>query len=157
MKLYIFKIPALTICFIFFNFFSYSQTIQHTENQKEGNYNTTIILNFKKDTDREYTTFQKLNPLFFEPVFLPVPSNKVDVSNKLKTIIKVNIEKPTYLAIGYSVFYIEPGDNVNMNYETIIATKKQFKDTITINHGNVFFIIRNGTSPSLEPIVTQVY
>jgi hypothetical protein len=157
MKLHLFKIQTLTICLTFFYFFSYSQSVRHAANQKEGSYNTTIIVNFKKDADRAYTTFQMLNPLFFEPAILSGPSNKVDTSNKLRTIIKVNLKKPTYLALGYSVFYIEPRDSVNMNYETIAATRTQFKDTITINHGNVFFIFNNGGSPILEPILHQVY
>lgn len=152
-----FRIPTLTICLTFFYLFSHSQSVQHVANQKEGSYNTAIVVNFKKDADRGFTTFQKLNPLFFEPAFLSGPSNKVDTSHKLRTTIKVNIEKPTYLALGFSVFYIEPGDSLNMNYETTVATRTQFKDTITINHGNVFFIFRNGGSPLLEPILTQVY
>lgn len=103
MKLYIFKIQILTIFFTFFYFFFHSQSVQHAANRKEGRYNTIIVVNFKKDADRRYTTFQKLNPLFFEPVFLTGPSNKVDTSDKLRTIIKVNIEKPTYLALGIAL------------------------------------------------------
>ena len=157
MKLYIFKIRFLTICFTFFHFLTYSQDPQKFEKQPKSIYNTSIIINFKKNADRRYMTFQRLNPMFLAPYVIAPPSNIIDTLNKLKTIIKVDIKEPTYLSLGNNLFYIEPKDSLNMNYEVLFHTKTQFKDTLTINHGNIFFIQRDGGIPILQKYLIQVY
>lgn len=106
--------------------------------------NTIIIINFKKNSDRYFTKFGQLNPMYFEPIIILPPQHELDTSNKLKTIIKLNLTAPNFLALGYSVFYVEPGDSVNINYQTLLSTKYDFKDSVTVNSGQVFFINRNG-------------
>tara|TARA_R110002020_G_scaffold474334_1_gene705377 strand:- start:338 stop:1792 length:1455 start_codon:yes stop_codon:yes gene_type:complete len=116
-------------------------------NEKKGIYNTTIVVNLKKNADRKYFLSLGLrNPLAFSPLYLPPPPSTLDTSANLKTVIKTSIEKPTYLTLGHYIFHIEPGDSLNIDFEVLLNTKTAHKDTITINHGNVFFIWKGGSS-----------
>ena len=135
---------ALLLAFLFLHYSGHSQNMGTNENKEEKSGNTSIIINFKKNADRYYTAFRQLNPLHLDPLLVAPPPHKIDTANKLQTIITLNLAKPSYLALGFSMFYIEPGDSLNINYETLLSTKTEFKDTITINHGNAFFITRNG-------------
>ncbi|RAI85625.1 TlpA family protein disulfide reductase [Algoriphagus yeomjeoni] len=129
------------IAFLLISVSCYSQNSEVLPNEKKGIYNTTIVVNLKKDVDRKYLSSLGLrNPLAFDPLYLPPPPFTLDTSANLKTVIKTNIEKPTYLTLGHYIFHIEPGDSLNMDFEVLSQPKESFKNIITINHGNVFFI-----------------
>ena len=133
MKLNIFNASVIAFCLSNICFSCHSQNIEEVLNKADKGYNTTIVVNFKKQSDRSYTELSQLNPLYFQPVFVSPPPNTIDTSDKLKTLIKLTISEPTYLALGFNVFYIEPSDSLNISYETLLNTKTHFKDTITIN------------------------
>ncbi len=139
-----YKILPLLSYLVIWCFSCYSQNAGVLSDEKPEVYNTTIVVNLKKNADREQLSLGQQNPLFFNPKYFAPPPNSVDASTNLKTVIKVAIEKPTYLSLGFSFFYIEPGDSLNMDFEVLLQTKERYKDTLTINHGNVFFIWRNG-------------
>ncbi|MFC5624536.1 TlpA family protein disulfide reductase [Algoriphagus winogradskyi] len=135
----------------------YSQNIGELSEGKEQIYNTTIVLNFKKNADKKYFSSLGLrNPLYFSPLYLPPPPFALDTSTNLKTIIKTTIDKPTYLTLGFSIFHMEPGDSLNMDFEVLLNTKTAHKDTITINHGNVFFIWKGGSSLLFHKYLTSI-
>ncbi|UZD23221.1 TlpA family protein disulfide reductase [Algoriphagus halophytocola] len=139
-------IPLLSYLFIWC-VSCYSQNGTVLSDEKPENYNTTIVLNFKNNADRKYYSSLGLrNPLAFDPLHLPPPPYSIDTSTNLKTVIKTTIAKPTYLTLKYDIFHIEPGDSLNMDFEILLKTKTALKDTITINHGNVFFIWKGGSS-----------
>ncbi|WP_192349837.1 hypothetical protein [Algoriphagus sp. Y33] len=127
----------------------YSQNAEVLSDEKPEIYNTTIVINLKKNADRKYLSLGQHNPLFFNPRYVPPPLNTIDTTTNLKTEIKVAIDKPVYLSLDFSFFYIEPGDSLNMDFETLLHTKTVYKDTLHINHGNVFFTHRNGGHRSL--------
>ena len=135
-----FMLSSITILIFSYTLFFDVAYPQNQTNEKK----TTIIVNFKKNADRHFTTFGQIHPLHFDPAILSPPPHQLDTSNQLKTIIKLNVSEPNFLSLGFSVFYVEPGDSINLNYETLLATKTDFKDTITVNNGNIFFIARNG-------------
>lgn len=119
----------------------FSQNAEVLPDEKQEIYNTTIVLNFKNNADRKYFSSLGLrNPLAFNPLFLPPPPFTIDTSTNLKTVLKTTIAKPTYLTMRNYIFHIEPGDSLNLDFEVLLKTKTTHKDTITINHGNVFFI-----------------
>ena len=129
----------------------YSQNAAVLSDKKSEIYNTTIVINLKKNADREHlSTLGLRNPLAFDPLYLPPPPFTLDTSANLKTVIKTTIEKPTYLTLGHYIFHIEPGDSLNIDFEVLLQTKERYKDTITINHGNVFFIWRGDSGLLLE-------
>lgn len=136
-------VPILSYLFIWC-VSCYSQKAEVLSDEKPEIYNTTIVINLKKNADRKNLSLAQHNPLFFSPKYIAPPKNSVDTSTNLKTVIKVAIEKPTYLSLGFSFLYIEPGDSLNMDFESLLHTKTAYKDTLHINHGNVFFIWRNG-------------
>lgn len=136
----------------------YSQNAEVQTDEMPEIYNTTIVINLKKNADRKYLSLGQHNPLFFSPRYIAPPLNSVDTSTNLKTVIKVAIEKPTYLSLGFSFLYIEPGDSLNMDFETLLQTKEHYKDTVHINHGNVFFKQRNeGSRPFFNKYLTNFY
>jgi thiol-disulfide isomerase/thioredoxin len=122
----------------------YSQNSEVLPDEKQEIYNTTIVINLKKNSDRKYLSLGQHNGLFFNPRYVPPPPNTIDTATNLKTVIKVSIDKPVYLSLDFSFFHIEPGDSLNMDFETLVHTKTVYKDTLHINHGNVFFTHRNG-------------
>lgn len=150
-------LPILSCLFIWF-VSCYSQNTEELSDEKPEIYNTTLVINLKKNADRKYLSLGQHNPLFFDPRYIPPPLNTIDTSTNLKTVIKVAIDKPVYLSLGFSFFYIEPGDSLNMDFETLLHTKERYKDTLHINHGNVFFKQRNdGSRPSFNKYLTNIY
>lgn len=133
------------IAFLLISVSCYSQNAEALSDEKPEIYNTTIVINLKKNADREYLSLGQLNPLSFSPPYVSPPPSTIDTSMNLKTVINTAIDKPTHLALGYSVLYIEPGDSLNMDFEMLIHNTV-YKDTLQINHGNVFFEKRNGSS-----------
>lgn len=134
----------------------HSQNKQEVPSKVHHLYNTTIVVNLKKLADRSYIAFTQLNPLHFQPVLVSPPLNMVDTSDILKNIIKLNISEPTYLALGFNIFYIEPNDSVNITYETLKHTKTHFKDTLTVNSGNIFFISPKYRSPKVSNYIDKI-
>ncbi|MEB2778656.1 hypothetical protein SYJ56_25325 [Algoriphagus sp. D3-2-R+10] len=150
-------IPILSYLFIWC-ISCYSQNTGELTEGKEEIYNTTIVINLKKNADRESLSLAQHNPLFFSPRYIALPANSIDTSTNLKTVIRVAIEKPTYLSLGFSFLYIEPGDSLNMDFEVLLQTKERYKDTLHINHGNVFFKQRNvGILPSFNKYLSNIY
>ncbi|WPR77111.1 hypothetical protein [Algoriphagus sp. NG3] len=135
----------------------FSQNIGELSEGKKEVYNTTIVINLKKNADRQHLSSLGLrNPLAFSPLYLPPPPNTIDTSTNLKTVIKTTIEKPTYLTLGHYIFHIEPGDSLNMDFEVLLQTKERYKDTININHGNVFFIWKGDSGLLLEKYLNSI-
>jgi hypothetical protein len=110
----------------------------------KNKYNTVIVVNLKKKSDRFFTSFGQYDPYRLIDNLIAPPFNTIDTTNDLKTVIRFNIDNPKLLTLGFSEFYIAPGDSLNMNFETLIQTKFDYKDTIHINSGNAFFTRYNG-------------
>ncbi|SFT85205.1 hypothetical protein SAMN04489724_2314 [Algoriphagus locisalis] len=149
-------LPILAVLFIL-SASCFSQNIGELSEGKKEVYNTTIVINLKKNADREHLLSLGLrNPLAFDPLYLPPPPNTIDTSTNLKTVIKTTIEKPTYLTLGHYILHIEPGDSLNMDFEVLLQTKERYKDTININHGNVFFIWKGDAGLLLEKYLGSI-
>jgi hypothetical protein len=109
-------------------------------------HNTTIVLNLKKKQDRGFfSELGQIDPyrLDDKPIIAP-PPNSIDTTDALRTVITVNIDKPSLLTIGFSEFYVLPGDSLNIDFEVLNRTKTEYEDVIHVNTGNVFFTRYNG-------------
>jgi len=135
----------------------YSQHAGELSDEKPEVYNTTIVINLKKNADREHlSSLGRRNPLAFDPLYLPPPPYTIDTSANLKTVLKISIDKPTYLTLNHYIYHIEPGDSLNMDFEVLLQTKESYKDTININHGNVFFIWKGDSGLLLEKYLNSI-
>lgn len=149
-------LPILAVLFIW-SVSCFSQNIGELSEGKEEIYNTTIVINLKKNADREYlSSLGRRNPLAFSPLYLPPPPYTIDTSANLKTVLKISIDKPTYLTLNHYIYHIEPGDSLNMDFEVLLQTKERYKDTININHGNVFFIWKGDSGLLLEKYLGSI-
>lgn len=144
---FILMIAGIIVCFA-----CHSQVKDQSHLGQKASINAIIVINFKNKSDKAYTNLTQLNSLYFQPPLVKAPPYTVDSADTLRTILSVKIQEPCFLAVGFNVFYIEPGDSLNMDYEIIKNTKTSFKDTITINHGNVFFI-----SPQVRKPQQSIY
>lgn len=127
-------------CFIFLSGSSYSQS-KESSHDLEAGFTSTVVVNFKKESDKKYFRSLKLfNPLHIEPYIISPPPHTVDTSNILRNTYKIALSQPSFLFIQHTLFYIEPKDSLNFNFETLVFTKTDYKDTISINHGNSFFL-----------------
>lgn len=127
-----------------------SQSVRYFTNIiPDKSYNTVIVINFKKSQDRGFfTEFGQIDPYRLDDKFIIAPPpNLTDTADRLKTIIRFRIDKPSLLTIGFSEFCIAPGDSLDMNFEILKKTKDEYKDTIHIQSGNVFWTRYNGQPP----------
>lgn len=103
-------------------------------------YNTTIVVNLKKPTDKKFiNSFSEFKPYGFDNQLYTQPPNKIISSTPLNLHLKVELTTTSCLMLGFNYFYISPGDSLNFDYETTLDTPHLVIDTLIINHGNVFF------------------
>jgi hypothetical protein len=138
MKLNSLKKIIISIVFFFL-------LISCKEQNKTDRLNTTITIHYKKEEDKSYAKFQQYDslPLKDYPI-IEAPDHTVE-DEKLKTVLKFTINKPTNLLLGFNEFYIQPNDSFDIDYE-VIEKKYLFKDSIRINSGSGA-ILQHGQFP----------
>lgn len=126
------KYTSLTLIFLLIsNWCCYAQ---------DTTYNTTIVVNLKKTSDKFFVkSFNQFTPYGLGPFLDTPPPYKVISSTPVKTHLKVNLTTTSELILGFQYFYINPGDSLNFDYETLLDTPEEVIDTIIVNHGNVLF------------------
>ncbi len=105
-----------------------------TDYDSTKGFNTTITIHYNNESDKEYTIFQQYDLYSLKEFGIVEPPAHIIESEKLKTIIRLNLDKPSLLLFGFTEFYIEPNNNLDIDYSIIKHTKTEFKDSIKINH-----------------------
>ena len=106
-------------------------------------FNTLIIVNLKNQNDAKFIPFQQYNKFRLDNFGIDAPPKYTEENKKLKKILRVSLDAPSLLLLGFNEIYIEPGDTVEVNYEVLFKSRELFKDTISVIRGNSI-VIRSG-------------
>lgn len=125
-------------------------TVSPTE-QYPRKYNTVIAIHLKKNSDRRFLSPGRYDPYRLSDDIIGAPPHMIDTASDNKTVIRLELLAPQLLTIGFSECFITPGDSLDMDFQTLVQTKYDYKDSTRINYGNVFFTLYNGgPTPRLE-------
>jgi len=105
-------------------------------------FNTTITIHYKEEADKKYTKFQQYDKFFLNTNGIIDAPAHITENEKLKTTIKLNLNGPWLLLLGFTEFYIEPNNNLDIDFTVLKQTKTEYVDSIKINHGTAI-IVRN--------------
>jgi hypothetical protein len=98
-------------------------------------FNTIITIHYTNEADKKFTKFQQYDKFFLNTYGIVEAPAHIIESEKLKTTIKLNLDKPSLLLLGFDEFYIEPNNNLDISFIVLKHTKTEYKDSIKINHG----------------------
>ena len=106
--------------------------------------NTLIIINLKNENDAKFIPLQQYDKFRLENYGIVAPPEFNEENKKLKRILRITLNEPSLLLLGFNEIYIEPGDTVEVNYEVLFKSKESFKDTISVVRGNSIVIRAGG-------------
>lgn len=119
-----------------------------TSSSKESDlfkeFNTIITIHYKNEADKKFTKFQQYDEFFLNTYGIVEGPAHITEDGKLKTTIKLNLDKPTLLLLGFDELYIEPNDSLDIDYLVLKQSKTEFKDSIKINHGVGIITLQHG-------------
>lgn len=102
------------------------------------NYNTVIVIHLKKKSDRRFLLPGRYDPYRLNDEITGAPPNVIDTAKDNNMIIRLDMQAPQLLTIGFSECFITPGDSLDFDFQTLIQTKYDYKDSTRINSGNAF-------------------
>lgn len=111
-----------------------------------GGCNTSITIHYTNMADTAFTTFQQYDPYYLKDyAIINSPAHNLEVKN-LTTITRFVLKEPSLLLLGFNEFLVLPGSDLDISYSVLEATKSTFKDTVSVNNGNGFFIKKGNMS-----------
>jgi thiol-disulfide isomerase/thioredoxin len=122
---------------------------QNTSNSNaSSSNNTSITIFFKNETDKKFAVFQQYEQYRLENYGIIPPPEHTTKETKLSKVINLSLDKPSLLLLGFNEFYIEPNDQIEIEYTIIKNTKQEFKDSFKILKG-IAAMVNNGNDPFL--------
>ena len=121
-------------------------TIYSNQSLAINKFNTTITIHYEKEADKESTRFQQYERYALKDYsIIEAPKHSLE-DEELKTVIKLNLDKPSQFLLGVDIIYVLPNENIDIDYFVLKNTREEFRDSFHVNFGSIL-ILRHGHLP----------